>query len=191
MTEKTNKNERVGVPSKPNERQQGRYAMTEQAVHEAWAHFTLKNKGASSLMHMLVARMDRSTNAVVASHSTLAKMLGVHERSIANYLNKLAKDKWIQIVRLGAGQTNAYVVNSMVAWNKNRETLKYAQFTAQVIAKRDDQTQEQLEQADIRRIGMLVPGEIQVPQGLGAEPPSQPSFEGMEAQLPTISDRGE
>jgi hypothetical protein len=130
--------------------------------------------------------MDRGTNAVVASHSVLAKMLGCSTRSIRNYISVLEDDKWIQVVTLGKGSTNAYVVNSMVAWSQSRDNLKYSQFNAQVIADSDDQSQQVVE-GDLRKIPVLISGnEQQLPTGRSDNPPTQTLIEGFEPQLPSI-----
>jgi len=139
-------------------------------------------------MHMLVSRMDRNTNAVVASYNVLAKLLGCSPRSVKNYIDVLAKDKWIQVVSLGKGATNAYVVNSMVAWSQNRENLKYSTFSAQVIADTEDQDPTAITTGDLRKIPVLFSGdEQQLPSGeRGSEPPVQTLLEGTEPDLPTI-----
>lgn len=184
-----NKN-KIGVPSKPNERKEGNFVQTEKAAHEAWARFTMNSPKPSALLHFLVARLDRGTNAVVASHKTLASIMGVSVKSIKNYLAVLEGERWIQVVSLGPGTSNAYVVNSYVAWSKGRDKLRYASFSAQVIADYEDQNERTLNPpSDLRSIPTIYEGEWQLPHGEGEEPPSQPSFDGLEADLPYI--RGE
>lgn len=159
---------------------------TEQSSHEAWARLIQKSGKAAMLMHFLVSRMDRSTNAVVASHRTLGRLMGSSTRSIKNWLTLLEKGRWIQVVSLGPGTSNAYVVNSMVAWSQARESLQYASFTAQVLALHEDQDQAALDVPDLRRIPALFPGEDQLPMGDGETPPSQSLLEGFEPDLPAI-----
>ncbi|MDS1745285.1 hypothetical protein QPL15_21105 [Escherichia coli] len=50
----------------------------------------------------------------------------------------------------------------------------------------DKSEQTSLDEAPLRRIPTLMLGEVQLPSGLGEEPPSQPSFEGMEQDLPVV-----
>lgn len=178
---------KIGVPSKPNPSKRVGFVQTEMAAHEAWARLTLDKPRAAALMHLLVSRMDRTTNAVVASHKTLAKLMGSSGRSIKNWLLFLEDGRWIQSVSLGPGSVNAYVVNSTVAWSRNRENLQFAEFTAQVIANVDDQKPEALSSDfDLRRIPTLYPGEMQLPAGKGEEPPAQGLMDGLEPDLPAV-----
>lgn len=178
---------KVGLPSKPKNNQRARWVQTEASAHEAWARLILKHRSAAAFMHLLVSRMDRTTNAVVASHGVLAKLMGCTTRSVRNYINVLAEDKWIQVVSLGKGSTNAYVINSMVAWSQERENLKHSNFTAQVIADAEDQDGKL--DGDLRRIPVLFSGdEQQLPSGkANNEPPSQTLLEGFEPDLPAIN----
>ena len=177
---------KIGTPSKPSESKRNQWVQTDKSAHEAWARLILKHKNAAACMHLLVSRMDRSTNAVVASHSVLAKMLGCSTRSIRNYISVLEEDRWIQVISLGKGSTNAYVVNSMVAWSQSRDNLKYSQFNAQVIADSDDQSQQSIK-GDLRKIPVLISGnEQQLPTGGSDNPPTQTLIEGFEPQLPSI-----
>ncbi|HHU7165614.1 TPA: hypothetical protein ACULG7_005102, partial [Escherichia coli] len=59
-----------------------------------------------------------------------------------------------------------------------------ASFTARVLADRDEQ--QAIDDAPLRRIPTLMPGEQQLPSGPGEEPPSQPAFPGLEPDLPHI-----
>jgi hypothetical protein len=179
---------KVGLPSKPATDKRSRWVQTEASAHEAWARLILKHKNAAAFMHLLVSRMDRNTNAVVASHTVLAKLLGCTTRSIRNYIAVLEGDRWIQVVSLGKGATNAYVVNSMVAWSQNRENLKYSTFSAQIIADADDQIQTAISTGDLRKIPVLFSGdEQQLPSGeRGTERPVQTLLDGTEPELPSI-----
>lgn len=179
----------IGTPSKPASDKHGRWIQTEASAHEAWARLILKHKGAAAFMHLLVSRMDRSSNAVVASHAVLSKMLDCSPRSIKNYINVLEKDRWIQVISLGKGATNAYVVNSMVAWSQVRENLKYSTFSAKVIADADEQSNKLSTKNDLRKIPVLFSAnEQQLPSGeRGSEPPVQTLMEGLEPDLPSIT----
>ena len=181
----------IGVPSKPISDKRGRWVQTEISAHEAWARLIIKHRGAAAFMHMLVSRMDSNSNAVVASHAVLAKMQDCSTRTIKNYIDTLAKDRWIQVVSLGKGATNAYVVNSMVAWSQSRENLKHSKFTAQVIADFEDQ-REILNKTDLRKIPVLFSSEQQLPTGnRGSEPPAQTLLDGTEPDLPSIKNENE
>lgn len=182
----TDKNSKVGIPSEPRKDKRTRFVQTDISAHEAWAKLIMKHRAAAAFMHLLVARMDRGTNAVVASHGVLAKMMGCTTRSVRRYIEVLEEDNWIQVVSLGKGATNAYVVNSMVAWSKARDDLQYSHFTAQVIADAEDQKDKSLT-GDLRKIPVIFDSEEQLPSGDRGEPPSQALFEGMEPELPSIN----
>lgn len=161
------------------------WVQTERKAHEAWALLTLKRPSAAMLMHHLVARMgDR--NAVVASQKTLAKLMGVTDRTVRRALAHLQEEKWIQVVRInGPGTVAAYVVNDRVAWGQPRGSMhKISVFSAEVIADIDDQTEATLTHDDLRQIPTLFPGDEQLPSGPSDEPPTQTSLDGFEARLP-------
>lgn len=159
------------------------WVQTDKKAHEVWARFTLAKPTASALLHYMCAYMV-DQNALVISQATLAKRLGVSTRTIATAISDLAAAQWIQVVRLGKGKECAYVVNDRVAWDKPRDKLNLSLFSANVVADADDQ--HELEGPALRRIPMLFPGERQLPTGPGEDPPSQPSIEGMEPDLPHI-----
>jgi len=161
------------------------WVQTERKAHEAWALLTLKRPSAAMLMHHLVARMgDR--NAVVASQKTLAKLMGVTDRTVRRALAHLQEDKWIQVVRInGPGTVAAYVVNDRVAWGQPRGAMhKISVFSAEVIADIDDQTEATLSHDNLRQIPALYPGDEQIPAGPSGEPPTQTALEGFEQPLP-------
>ena len=182
---------KVGLVSKPKPDTRNRWVQTEASAHEAWAKLILKHKNAAALMHLFVSRMDRNTNAVVASHNILAKLLNCTPRSIRNYLKVLEDDRWIQVVSLGKGSTNAYVVNSLVAWSQSRENLKHSTFSAQVIADADDQKQA-ITADNLRKIPVLFSGDEQqlISGKRGSEPPVQTLLDGTEPDLPAINGQG-
>lgn len=172
----------VGVPVK---HKQGQWVQTERKAHEAWAGLISRNPRAAQLLHHLVAHMGHQ-NAVVVSQKVLAQLMGVHERTVRRAVADLVTDRWIEVVRIGKGKEAAYVVNDRVAWGQPRDQLRLSVFSATVVADLNDQEPDALEHRDLRRIPTLYPGENQLPSGPGAEPPSQPAFEGMEPELPAI-----
>ena len=158
---------------------------TEQSAHEAWAQLCISKPKAAALLHVIVARMDRSSNALVISHENLAVLLGgVSTRTVKNHLTTLTKDRWIQIVSLGRGAMNAYLVNSTVAWGLAREQIRFAQFTAQVVAADIDQSA--ISSENLRKIPVVFSGEQQLPNGIDSESPSQRTLDGISPDLPAI-----
>jgi hypothetical protein len=141
---------------------------------------------AGALLHMLVAKMGPQ-NAVVVSQRVLAELMGVTDRTIRNALADLAAGGWIQVVRIGKGREAAYVVNDRVAWGQPRNQLPLSLFSATIVADARDQDPATLEGPKLRRIPVLYPGEKQLPTGQGEDPPSQPSFDGLEPELPALT----
>ena len=174
----------IGVPAK---NKVGQWVQTERKAHEAWARMSMSKPCAAALAHYLVARMGHQ-NAVVISQKTLAKIIGVHERTIRRAVSDLVDAQWIQVVQLnGPGTVAAYVVNDRVAWGEARDQLRLSVFSANVIADADDQDQTTLDNIQLRRIPMLFAGEQQLPSGPGEDPPSQPLLPGFEPDLPAIT----
>lgn len=172
----------IGLPVK---HRLGQWVQTERSAHEAWAGLIARKPRAAMLLHHLVASMGHQ-NAVVVPVGTLAKMMGVHPRTVLRASKDLAEERWIQVVRLGKGKECAYVVNDAVAWGQRRDQLHLSAFSATVIADAEDQDQQTLAHQQLRRIPTLYPGEQQLPAGEGEPPPAQLPLDGM-ADLPTLS----
>lgn len=177
----------IGVPAQPKI---GRWVQTERRAHEAWAGLIARKPTAAALLHHLVAQMGHQ-NAVVIGQKTLAKLLGVSERTVRRAVADLVEERWIQVVRLGRGKEAAYVVNDRVAWGQPRDQLRLSVFSAAVVADFDDQDEALLGHGDLRRIPTLYPGEQQLPSGSGEEPPSQPAIPGFEPELPALTEAEE
>jgi len=163
------------------------WVQTERAAHEAWARLVLNNGKAAALMHLLVAQM-ADKNAVVVPRATLAKMMNTSEATVKRAIAVLKAERWIETIQIGGkGGVNAYVVNSRVAWAEKRENLHLALFEATVIADATEQA-EGIGGPQLRQIPVLFPSEQQLPSGPGEDPPAQPSFDGMEADLPALQE---
>ncbi|HQT90328.1 MAG TPA: hypothetical protein PK677_17645 [Acidiphilium sp.] len=117
----------------------------------------------------------------------MAKLMGRSLDTVQRAVRDLVAERWIQVVRLGKGKEAAYVVNDRVAWGQPRDQLRLSVFSATVVADLADQDTASLDYVDLRRIPTLFPGERQLPVGDGEPPPSQPSFDGLEPDLPTRS----
>lgn len=182
--------ESVGEQRKPlpERRPPGSWVQTERSLHEAWANF-LSLKGAltaSRVMHLLLARIGEH-NAVVMSQRTIASILKCDERTVRRAVSMLNDHKWIEIRQIGdRGTVNAYVVNRNVAWSGPRDGIRYALFSAAVVVSDQEQPDRDIldHREPLRTLPTLYPGERQLPAGEGLPPPSQPSFPGMEPDLP-------
>lgn len=163
------------------------WVQTERSAHEEWGHLIAKSPRAAQLLHHLVSQMDQSA-AVVASYATLATICRYSVATVRRAVDDLKAKHWIQVVQIGGkGGANAFIVNSRVAWADNRKNLPLAAFSARVLASATEQDQETLTGPELKRIPVLRhPGEIQLPTGPGKAPPSQPSIDGLEPELPSI-----
>lgn len=176
------------LPANPSPRA-GAWVQTDRASHEAWAQLAVKSPKAAALLHILAARVGEH-NAVVASHGTLAEIMGCSKETIKRAIKELRLGSWIEVGQIGpTGTANAYILNSHVVWSGPREGLRNALFSATVILSSS-------EQADVDALDRRAPlkplprmYEQQLPTGAGLAPPSEPALPGLEPDLPAIDDR--
>jgi hypothetical protein len=163
------------------------WVQTERSAHEAWGRLTVSSPRAAALMHHLVAHMDQQT-AVVASHNVLSQITGMSPSTVKRAISDLKAGNWVQVVQIGGkGGALAFIVNSRVGWATDRDKLHLATFSARVLAVGDEQEPGYLDaQPALQRLPVLHPGERQLPTGPGLEPPSQPSIDGLEPDLPAL-----
>lgn len=178
------------MPQKiPDKAPSGRWLQTERAAHEAWAKLIAEAPKAAQLMHLLVARIGEN-NAVVISQKNLIRLMGASRPTVQRAVKKLRDDLWIEVRQIGdRGTTNAYVVNDRVAWLGRRDGIRYSLFSAAVVISDDEQPDaaELDRQEPLRQIPSIGRGEQQLPTGPGLPPPSEPTFPGMEVDLPAKS----
>jgi len=164
----------------------GTWVQTERKAHEAWAILIGSKPKAAQLLHLLVANMDKR-GAVVASQQTLAELMGCSAPTVKRAVKVLRDDNWVDVSRIGSerGGVNVYMINRRVAWADKRENQRYAAFDARILLSASEQDQMSLEaKGPLRQLPQM--GELQIPVGEGIDPPSQPSLEGMEPDLPAI-----
>lgn len=158
------------------------FIQTDRETHEAWGRLTASKPRAAALMHFLVAQMGRS-DAVVASWGTLAELSGMSVATVRRAIADLRAERWIELVAIGGkGAANAIVINSRVAWTQERDKLRYARFSAQVVARAEEQ--QAVDTAPLRPVPVLYPNEKPLPAGDGEPPPTQPSLEGFTPDPP-------
>lgn len=169
----------------------GTWVQTERKAHEAWAILIGSKPKAAQLMHLLVANMDRK-GAIVVSQKVLTEMMGCSLNTVKRSLKVLVDDNWLDVVRIGSerGGVNVYLINRRVAWADKRENQRYAAFDARIIVSVSEQDQQTLDAAKpLRTLPHMGLREAQLPAGAGLEPPSQPSLDGLEPDLPaTVHD---
>jgi DNA-binding transcriptional regulator YhcF (GntR family) len=176
----------TGRPSPPD-KGGPHFAQVDLEAIERWGDLMVSHPRAAQLLAILIRRMG-PTNAITVSQKTLAKIAGVHERTVRRMIQELEKNKWIQVVRLnGPGTVCSYIVNAKVAWTQGRDKLKTAVFYSSVIADHADQVEE-IEQSEkpLMQIPSMFSNEIQLPSGQGTPPPSEPSLPGLEPEIPAI-----
>ena len=164
----------------------GSWVQTERAAHERWAKLSISEPRASGLLHTILWKMGRH-NALVVSQKTLASLAGCSVRTVKRSLEVLREGNWIEVRQIGpTGTAQAYIVNDRVAWSGHREGIRYSLFSASVIIASDEQPDEDEIGAlpSLQHIPSLNIGERQLPTGPGLPPPSQPSLEGLEPDLP-------
>ena len=166
--------------------QGGTWVQTDRAAHERWAILATENPRAAALLHVIVAKMGRH-NALVVSQETLAELARCSSRTVRRSLTVLAENNWIEVRQIGLnGTVNAYVVNDRVAWSGKRDGIRYSLFSAAILVSSDEQPDKDKldDQPPLERIPAMFQGDRQLPTGPGLEPPSQPSIEGLEPDLP-------
>lgn len=142
------------------------WVQTEKQVHVEWGKLTMKHPAAAAIVHTLLSMLDKDAQAIVISQPTLAKVLGCHINTVKRSILHLKKNKWIQVVKVGStGTSNAYVLNSAVAWVKGREDMRFGCFRARVIADADEQDKETLAVTDLRKVPVAYPPEKVLPVG--------------------------
>lgn len=113
-----------------------RFGMTELRTHEQWAKLP---GSASSVMHLLCSKVGHN-NAVVISQQMIAGTIGLSLRTVQRAVQELRNNNWVRVTQLGAsGTVNAYTINSEVLWTDGRDNLKYAEFSATIVASEKEQ----------------------------------------------------
>ena len=172
----------------PTRSQSGSWVQTERTAHESWAALLRESPRAAEVLHLLVARIG-DHNAVVISQQTLAGLMGRSIDTVKRALTVLKAGRWIEVRQIGdRGTVNAYVLNRNVVWSGPRDGIRYALFSAAVVVSDQEQPDRELldQREPLRTLPTLYPGERQLPAGDGLPPPSQPSFPGMEPDLPAL-----
>lgn len=136
----------------------GPFVQTDRATHEAWGALTVRRPAAAAVMHMLAAGVGNG-NAVVVSQKTIAKALGISDRTVIRAIADLEAGNWLQVIKIGAGRECAYVLNDRVVWAEKRDNLRLSRFSAEVIADAEDQSEVTLSEKALRRAPRLFPDE--------------------------------
>ncbi len=154
------------------------WLQVDKAVHQKMWRFGLKNPSGLAILHFLVGRLHRGSNAVAISAAAMAEIMEISPRTVKNAVAALAKAKFIQILKIGTA--NAYVINSQVAWQGERGG-RFAAFNAEIIVGESDQTtpvDELIEQAKkLERLPIPEAGERVLVGNENLDPPDQQELE--------------
>lgn len=88
------------------------------------------NSMALAVLHFMTSRLHRGTNAVVMSHTAIAALMAISDRTVRTATQNLAKANFIQILK--SGSSNVYVINHRVAWQGKRGA-RFAAFGADLL----------------------------------------------------------
>ena len=137
---------------------------------------------AFELLTLITERMSKS-NALVISQATIGQILGYGRTTVHKAIRLLEDEKWVQVVKIGTA--NAYVVNSKVVW-RDHSGKRFGSFYAEVLVSEDEQekTADKLDNLQLKHLQILKWNETPIVSG--EDPASQPSFNGLEPDLPSI-----
>lgn len=150
------------------------WLQTDKAVHQKMWRFGLKNPSGLAILHFLLGRLHRGSNAVAISAASMAKVMGISSRTVQTAVVALAKARFIQILKVGTA--NVYVINSQVAWQGERGG-RFAVFNSEIIVGESDQStpvDELIEQAkQLERLPVPEVGERVLVGNEKIDPPDQ------------------
>ena len=89
---------------------------------------------ADGLLHQIIGQCG-DTNALVASHRTLARLINVEDTdTVASAVAVLKSQRWVDVRQIGESPTvNAYLLGSRAVWTAGQDTARSATFKASVV----------------------------------------------------------
>lgn len=120
------------------------WLQSDKDAHKQMWQLGLKHPTALLVLHFMVSKMSRGANGIIISAPALARQVGLSERAIKAAIAVLRDSRFVQVLK--SGNTNAYIVNSKVAWQGPRGA-RHASFNAQIVVDELEQskTLEELE----------------------------------------------
>lgn len=112
------------------------WLQSDKEAHVPMWKLGLKHPTALAVLHFMISKLSRGANGIVISAPALARQMGISERTAKTATGILRDKKFLQILK--SGNTNAYIVNSKVAWQGNRG-MRYASFNAQLLVDEQEQ----------------------------------------------------
>jgi len=146
-----NDNEMTGPgPTPGNQGPQG-WLQSDKQAHAAMWKLGIKHPTALAVLHFMISKLSRGASGVIISAPAMARQMDISERSAKAAVAVLRDMKFVQILK--SGNTNAYIVNSRVAWQGKRG-FRFASFNAQIIV--DEQEQARTVEELIQEGGELL-----------------------------------
>lgn len=129
-------------------------------TYEAWLQLIEQDDRAAMLLHLVVTHLGEN-QAVIASDSVLAQLMGTSMSTIKRASNVLTEQSWLQKINLGGPRSGvaAYVPGSRIGWGAAEEDERYGLFNASVLISSKDQsdlgTGELLQLPESSRVDLL------------------------------------
>lgn len=124
-------------PGDPRGNRMQGWLQSDKQSHEAMWKLNLRSPMAVTVLHFMISKLTRGASGVVISAGAMARQMGISERSAKAAVAILRETKFVQVLK--SGNTNAYIVNSRVAWQGIRGQ-RHASFNAQIVV--DEKEQE-------------------------------------------------
>ena len=145
-------------------RSQG-WLQSDKDAHKMMWQLGLKHPSALAVLHFMISKMSRGANGIIISAPALARQVGLSERTVKAAVAVLRESQFVQVLK--TGNTNAYIINSKVAWQGARG-LRYASFNAQILVDEQEQqeTVESLQEAADQQIDVPIMQMMERPENL-------------------------
>ncbi len=122
-------------PTPGNQGPQG-WLQSDKNSHDAMWKLGIKSPSALAVLHFMISKLARGASGVIISAPAMARQMGISERSAKAAVALLRDMKFVQILK--SGNTNAYIINSRVAWQGKRG-FRYASFNAEILIDENEQ----------------------------------------------------
>lgn len=113
-----NRNVTLAGDDKPRGNKSQGWLQSDKDAHKAMWQLGVKHPSALAVLRFMVSRMQRGTNGVVMSATTLARQMGLSVRTVQGTIAILRDSKFLQVLKMGS--TNVYIINARIAWQGER-----------------------------------------------------------------------
>ena len=140
------------------------WVQTDKDVLDLMSKLALRQPAAMAVLTFMVSRLPRGSSGIVISSGALARKVGISERTVKRAVAILKEMRFVHVIK--SGNTNAYVINSKVAWQGHRGH-RHASFNVEMMVdeREQDQSVDELiiegdELREVPNITMLYNAEI-------------------------------